>query len=195
MKAKFLTLLITFTILVACKENQKSAEINPDFSRIENLKSDHEKSTYLYELWQEDQGLRTGKEKEIAEKYGFDEAAQKANANLFFEIDQSVFQRMKKYLETHGYPDHPENYHELAINAFPIIIGHHHNYEAQKELFPYLYTAYQNKKCTLDDVVWVMHEMYESKNRGVHYKIKADRFTTEVEFKELNEVLDLGLTL
>jgi len=40
-----------------------------------------------------------------------------------------------------------------------------------------------------------MGEMHESKYNGQRYKMKSNKFREEDEFRELNEVLGLGLEL
>jgi hypothetical protein len=184
-------------LLVATSCNQTS-NIDPKglfAEEIKKLTSDKMKSDYLYDLWHEDQHFRKGEEGDIISKHGYDSKEHKAFKVKWKTHDNAVFNKMKLYLQIYGYPNDISQYHELAINAFPIIIGHNHNYKAQRELLPYLYKAYKEGSCPLGDLVWVLGEMHESKHRGKRYEMKSNRFTVEDEFEELNDVLNLNLVL
>jgi len=146
-------------------------------------------------LWKKDQGIRQGQYSDALIKYGKGSDKLMAVHDSLARIDKSIFLTMKKYLELYGYPENISSYHELAINAFPIIIGHNHNYDDQLALLPFLYEGYKKGHCSLGDLVWLLGEMHESKYQGKRYEMKSNRFTTEQEFIELNEALELGLSL
>lgn len=193
-------LILSLTILILCFScgNDKPAlpELDPETrDKITALKTDGEKNKYLFNLWQEDQNLRRGQGQNILAKFGKDSEEYKRYVKEIVQLDHLVFAKMKFYLETHNYPKNVGRYDELALNAFPTIIGHHHHYKAQAELLPYLYEAYKTNHCSLDDVVWVMGEMHESKHGGRRYVLKSNVFTTEQEFKELSSALGLDLEI
>lgn len=185
--------MIFLIVLIGCNSPAAPEKENTYYSQIALLETDKQKNDFLCNLWQEDQKLREGGELEIRAKFGADSKEYKQYIDDLKKRDNQVFLKMKSYLEIYGYPPNKSAYHELAINAFPIIIGHNHDFNAQKELLPYLYNAYKKNHCALDDVVWVLGEMYESKNNGRRYRMKSDRYTTEQEFNELVEALDLEL--
>jgi len=194
---RLLILISLMVIIVSCQNENSKTDSNGGDSvlKISKLNSDKEKSDFLYNLWQEDQKLRQGQYSEILIKYGRQSEEFKEFVRKDYQENKKIFLTLKSYLELYGYPENREKYHSLAINAFPTIIGHFHSYEDQKELFLYLYEAYKIENCTLKDVVWVLGEMYESKNNGKRYKQKSKIFTYEQEFIELSEVLGLGLKL
>jgi len=196
MKLNNIILLLFLFSLLACQKNRTtiSKERKESItSAIENLKTDEQKSDYLYQLWQEDQGKRKGQENKIIEQHGYNSNQHNNHRAQSVKKQKQIFFKIKTYLEIHGYPGNPENYHELAINAFPIIIGHNHNFDQQKEVLPYLYEAYKNNKCSLEDVVWVLGEMYESKHSGERYQMESNRYTTKAQFIALNKVMNLNL--
>lgn len=117
MKFKLLTFLGILIMITACQEGRTVSVTMTDFTQIENLKTDAQRNDYLQELWEEDQGLRKGQDQEILAKYGAGSKEYKTFNKKFYDLDQSVFQRLKKYLEVQGYPEHPEKYDELAING------------------------------------------------------------------------------
>ena len=192
MKTQLLFALLIIT--TACNQSSSSS-INPAYlEQIKNLSTDKDKNDYLYNLWQLDQNIRTSEEESsIINKHGYNSKEHKSFLKTWIKKDQQVFQKLKLYLEIHGYPKNKSEYHELAINAFPIIIGHNHDYKAQKELLPYLYNAYKEGYCSVEDVVWILGEMYESKHGGKRYNMTTNKFTTQQEFTELVEVLNLKL--
>lgn len=190
-------LFLVIVIITSCQvKTEKSDTIEKIGEKvIVNLNSEREKSDFLYDLWKQDQSLRQGHEYKVIEKFGYKSVEHIQLLKEDMQKNRNIFLQLKIYLEQHGYPKDPTKFHELAINAFPTIIGHHSYYEEQKELLPYLFEAYKLGNCPLKDIVWVLSEMYERKNDGAQYKLKSKKFTTEQEFIELNEVLTLGLSL
>lgn len=190
---------LLFVLLIITTSCNQSSSLNTNqayLDQIKKLSTDKDKSDYLYNLWQLDQSTRLGEEENnIINKYGYGSNEHNTLRKSLAKIDDEVFEQMKLYLKVHGYPKNKSAYHELALNAFPIIIGHNHDYKAQKELLPYLHSAYKNGYCPIDDVVWVLGEMYESKNGGRRYNMSTNKFTSEQEFTELVEALKLTLEL
>jgi len=192
---KHILILLLPLLFYSCDHSTNSTNKNSIIAEINVLKTVEEKDKFLYNLWQEDQKFRKGEEGDLIAKFGYKSKEHKAYLEKWENNDKEVFQKLKNYLQVHGYPKDKSKYHELSLNAFPIIIGHNHNFKAQKELLPYIHQAYKSGHCDLDDVIWVLGEMYESKNRGRRYNMKSDRFTPEQEFKELVEALNLNLDL
>ncbi len=188
-------IILSLFLLIACQNKSTQANKKNYKQEIENLKTDEQKNDFLYNLWQEDQNYRGGKEGKIVQQYGQYSDEHKAFIKKFKSNDNEVFLKLKTYLEIHGYPKNKAAYHELAINAFPIIIGHNHNYPAQEELLPYIYQAYKDKYCSLEDVVWILGEMHESAHQGRRYEMSTNRYTLEQEFEELVKALGLDLEL
>ncbi len=198
MKQQLFTFYILTVLFLSCKSPDKESDTglnNSTIAQIENLTSDQEKSDFLQSLWKEDQGTRKGEGSKIVAKHGYSSDEHQAYIRKMQKVNQQVFSKLKIYLELHGYPERPANYHELAINAFPIIIGHNHHFDQQKELLPYLYEAYKKGHCSLEDVVWVLGEMHESKFNGERYKMKTNSYTTQQEFEALNKALNLTLMI
>lgn len=198
MKTKLLFGLLLLIFINSCQhQNSVNKEASSDLiiTKIKNLKTDKEKSEYLHQLWEADQGIRKGQGAELGAKYGFDSKEYKEYVEQAIKTDRSVFHQLKLYLEIHAYPNQPRHYHELALNAFPTIIGHHHNFKAQNEVLSYIYKAYKAGKCPLDDIVWIMGEMHESLHRGERLQMSTSKFSTEEEFVALNKALELGLEL
>ena len=166
-----------------------------EINDIKGLETPKQKSEYLHNLWREDQNLRKGQDAEIIVKFGHYSNEHKDYLKNSIEQDGRIFIKLKTYLEIHGYPEKSELYHELALNAFPIIIGHNHNYDEQLELIQYLYKSYREGACELSELLWIMGEMHESKYGGKRYKMKTNHYTEVNEFIELNEVLNLGFEL
>jgi len=191
MKTKILTFLILVSYF-SCSKTESELSSN-DKIEIEKLESDKHKGLYLINLWHQDQSLRGGQDGEIISKYGYKSEEHKEWNEQFRANDNEVFQKMEYYLKKHGYPGNPSEFEELALNSIPIIIGHKYNYKAQEKLLPYLFNAYKQGNCPLDDVVWLLGEMHESKNYGKRFKMKSNRFTTEDEFHELTKELKLNL--
>ncbi len=186
--------LVFLLLAISCSE--KKIELSTDEkAEIENLQSDEERNQYLFDLWHQDQYFRNGEEGDIISKHGYKSAEHEKWRDQFVANDNEVFQKIAYYLEKQGYPTNPSAYDELALNAFPIIIGHNHRYDSQKRLLSYLFDAYKQGHCPLDDVVWVLGEMHESKYQGKRYEMKAQRYTTEDEFTELVKKLNLNLEL
>jgi hypothetical protein len=163
--------------------------------QIAALETNAEKSAYLVSLWEEDQAWRTGKEQEVVSAYGRDSEEYETFVEDYINGNRQIFLQLQTYLSIHGYPDQPDQFDELALNAFPTIIGHHHHFAEQLPLFHHLYEAYLQGYCALDDVVWVLGEMYESKNRGQRYAMSTTVYSKEQEFLELSEALGLELVL
>lgn len=183
-------------LIFSCCQQKSDPSRSPDYkSEIIGLSTQKEKDDYLYQLWYDDQHFRDGKEGKIVTEFGHNSIEHKAFKNKWRITDSLVFSKLHFYLKTHGYPKNRSAYHELSINAIPIIIGHHKDYSDQAELLPYLYRAYKNGKCELDDVVWVLGEMYESKYRKGHYRMKLKKYTIEDEFDEVVAALGMDLTL
>ncbi len=187
--------IILSILLFSCNQNSQVDRDKIIYNQIKALKTDIEKNNFLYKLWHEDQHFRGGQEGDLIAKHGFRSKEHMQFLEISMKNEVVVFYKMKTYLEIHGYPKNKSNFHELSINAFPIIIGHNHNFKAQKELLPYLYNAYKADQCALGDVVWLLGEMYEAKNGGRRYTMSSSRFTTEQEFQELVAALDLKLSL
>lgn len=182
----------------SCKADKdlKHQSLSEDvFSEVYSLKTDQDKSDFLYMLWNNDQNLRQGQWSDALLKYGRESQELYALEDSLHIENSKIFKSIKTYLELYDYPDNIEVYHPLAINAFPIIIGHYHDYDNQSKLLPYLYNAYKKGNCTLEDVVWLLGEMHESRYRGKRYEMKSNRFTTEQEFIELCKALALDLPL
>ena len=191
MKIK-ITLLFLILMNTSCKHQK--LDLPTDIKReIENLSTDEEKSLYLNKLWHEDQNLRDGEEGTIISKYGHSSDEHKAWVKEFKTKDNVIFQKLEFYLSHHGYPQNPSSFDELALNAFPIIIGHNHNYDSQLRLLPYLHEAYKDGNCALGDVVWVLGEMHESKYNGRRHEMTSSIYKTEDEFDELTKKLNLDL--
>ncbi len=158
---------------------------------IENLNTHKLKDEYLLSLWHKDQVLRDGKEAEIMQRHGYLSEEHKTYLKEFSAKNRVLFLKIKHYLEIHGYPENIETYHNFAKNSFPTIIGHNHNYDEQLELIQYLYSSYKKKQCGMQDVIWIMGEMYESKF-GKTFTMPSLIFKPEQEFDELNSVLNLN---
>ncbi len=196
MKKQFLVLFFLSFFIISCKEQSPKLEnglSNTLLQKIEQLQSPESKSAFLYDLWHQDQGLRKGEGQKIINQFGRKSKEYKDYISEVRQKDRTVFLQMKSYLEIHGYPKEPNKYHELSINAIPIIIGHNHKYEEQKELLPYVYQGYKEGHCPLENIVWILHEMYESKHQGKHYQMSTSRYKTEQEFEELKEALGIVL--
>gem|GEM_PF-6142496 len=126
-------MLLSIFIVISCNEYNK--EYVQAMEEINNLVSDAQKNEYLFNLWHEDQHYRGGEEGKIISKYGDKSKEHKAFLKEWKSADNIIFKKLKLYLEVHDYPKNKSAYHELALNAFPIIIGHNHNYKAQKKFF------------------------------------------------------------
>lgn len=167
----------------------------PQKRTINKLATPQSKSTYLKDLWTADQNLRQGQGAEIELKYGQGSPQHNAYRKESIKNNGLIFMKIKYYLETHGYPKDKAKYHELALNAFPTIIGHNGNYDEQHELIQHLYKSYKEGYCDLGEIVWIMGEMHERKYDGKRYEMKSNKFTGLDEFNELNNVLGLGFQL
>jgi len=173
--------------------NRTKVKLSQDeIDEIKKLETPAQKSEYLHSLWQADQNLRQGQGAEITVKYGKQSDQYKSHLKKSIEANGRIFIKIKTYLELHGYPQEPELYHELALNAFPTIIGHNHNYDEQHELIQHLYKSYKQGYCKVGELIWIMGEMHESKHNGRRYEMKSNRYTGIDEFNELNQVLNLG---
>lgn len=162
-------------------------------NKIELLKNNAEKSEFLHELWKSDQALRQGQDVDTIQKYGYRSDEHIAFMKKMMDENSMLLAQLAYYLEVHGYPTEPNQFHALALNAFPTIAGHEPAYERKEPFLKPLYQAYLKGHCALDDVVWLLGEMHESKHGGRRYKMKGDRFRTEDEFKELTEALGIDL--
>lgn len=194
-KFQIILFLVIFASCLERVQTISSGLTRNDIDEIINLKTDEQKSKFLSDLWKEDQSVRTGAYGELLVKHGAESDELQTFMENWKKVDREIFAKMKLYLETHGYPTNIDNYEQYAVNSFPTIIGHNHNFKAQRELLLYLYDAYKAKHCSLDDIVWILGEMYEAKHSGNRYKMKSNRFTTEQEFLELQEALGLNLEL
>lgn len=195
MKLNFSTISFIVLLLASCTQKQMPSLPEDLKNEITSLENHELKNAYLLDLWHKDQSRRKGQEGDIINRHGYNSEQHLEYKKSWKENDNLLFQQIKYYLEIHGYPNETFLYDELALNAFPTIIGHNHNYKMQYELLPYIYDGYKKGNCTLDDLVWILGEMYESKNNGKRYKMKNNRFRLEDEFIELTKVLNLDLEI
>lgn len=161
-------------------------------NEIARLNSIESKNAYLQSLWDADQALRDGKDQQLLAKYGKNSIEYRKHRRDDYRADQRIFEKMTKYLEVHGYPQSIDTYHWKAVNAFPTIIGHNGSYTKQLIPFKYMVEAYKKGDCAMGEIVWILGEMHERKNRGQRYKMKLEKYKTEDEFNELVQALDLG---
>lgn len=171
------------------------AELTPEeLKEIEELHTTKDKSAYLANLLDEDQALRTGKSSELMLKYGRDSPEYRTYVKETQAANGLVFMKMKTYLQKHGCPQNRNEYSGQALTAIPIIIGHNHHYDELKELLLVLYNCYQELRFPLDDLLWVMGELYESKYHHT-YDMSTSVFRSEQQFHELNDTLKLNFVL
>jgi len=164
-----------------------------EVEEIENLKRIEQKNNFLMNLWESDQKIRDGTGQELISKFGYKSDEHNAYRAKAIKTDKRIFLKLKTYLEIHSYPQNKEEYHWKAINAFPIIIGHNSNYKEQEAILNHLIESYKKGYCDKGELIWVLGEMYESKNRGKRYEMKSKVFTPEQEFQELSEALNIKI--
>ena len=175
---------------MSCSHSRDIKLNESDLIEIENLNSDSKRSSYLTQLFVYDQELRNDDEFNIISEFGYDSEEHNKHRKKSFINDTKNFLKLKAYLNKYGYPVNPEEYDKVGISGIPYIIGHTGDADVQKEIFPIIHKAYKDGYCPIDDVVWILSEMYESKY-GELYKMKSARFTAEQEYQELMVANDL----
>jgi len=160
---------------------------------IDNLKTIESQNAYLTKLLDEDQSIRDGTESEIMLKFGVNSKEHNQHRTAFIRSDKRVFEKMKYYLESHGYPKDETKYDLKALHAIPVIIGHNSNYKAQKETLDILIDSYKNGYCKKEVLVQILGEMHETKHNGRRYEMKSKIYTTDQEFEELCAVLKIEI--
>jgi len=178
-------IFVLILMSISCNQTNDISLDKAELVEIDELKTHSHKSEFLTALFRVDQEIRNNEhENNIITKFGYKSKEHKEVRKANSIKDRKNYLKLKTYLKKYGYPELEFNYDKVGVNGIPYIIGHTGNVSEMKEVFPIIHNAYKNKKCPIDDVVWVLSEMYESKH-GELYDMKTNRFTVEQEYKEL----------
>lgn len=189
-----INLTLSFMLLVSCSpKNKESNYTKLVENEIRELETSSDKEKYLTSLFEQDQSNRLNDDKYVAivSKHGLNSNEFKEYAEHSIKIDIDIFNKLKLYLEMHGYTEDIKKFRYEAKSAFPYITGHHTNFENQKYVLTLLAPAYKNGVIVIDDIVWIMSEMHELKY-GELFKLNKSSYKVEDEFDGLVEKLDLN---
>lgn len=181
---KFVPVILFAFCLVACSNDRvDESKISVFKKEIEQLKTESEKDTFLANLYVKDQAMRISNEEEIIlAQFGYDSKEYKDFWRRVNQADAENYQKLKMYLEIHGYTRETSYFSEKAKSSFGAILAHHHEYDDQLQILKFLIPAYKKEFISIDTIVWIMSEMHEAKYYAL-LDIGKDRYTVEEEFE------------
>ncbi len=199
MKVKNIILWIFLVAsLTSCNVEPKSRSrakkwpnLNID-SLVHSLTTIEKKEKFLIDIGYIDQDVRNpDRSHEILKRNNYDKNSYEYQEYLdrMAYIDSINFIKIKKYLETYGYPVFTLDNHRIGA-SIRLVCMHQPTYQKQLELFPYLHKAYKDSLITADKFSFLLNNMHRHKFGDSH----PHAISNKENIRQLLEILELNKT-
>ncbi|GAA4273337.1 hypothetical protein GCM10022258_26310 [Aquimarina gracilis] len=158
-------------------------------SLINSLNTTGKKEKFLIKIDHNDQDARNpDRANEILKRNKYNKSSYEYKEYLYrmIYVDSINFVKVKKYLQTYGYPTFKSEDYRVG-SAIRLVCMHQPTYQKQLELFPYLHKAYKDSLIEADSFSFLLNNMHRHKYGDSH----PHAITNEENIKQLLEKLGL----